>query len=268
MPHLLIDSILAHFPLAPASACAGWRQAGYLGGIGLGYIYTDWLAQIDYTTPDFSGFALTVGIFDPLNSLSDNNLNYASAGKKAPGVHGKISYTLPIAEGTKLYVSIAGITQQQNYYYTLPVVPAGVPSTYEYRGTGEDIFARLDVQGLEVFGYYYHAQGLGTTALFNLGAFGLGDTRTSKGYLAQVTYKFGALKVGANYGESKLDYADGADQAANPALVSSNRKETVGAYYSLTKNLTLLGELSRVKSKSAAGSNDATTVNVGAYLGF
>ena len=42
-----------------------------LGGIGLGYIYTDWLAQMDYTTPDFAGFNLTGGIFNPINSLSD-----------------------------------------------------------------------------------------------------------------------------------------------------------------------------------------------------
>ena len=37
-----------------------------LGSIGLGYIYTDWLAQINYTTPDYSGLKFTVGIFDPL----------------------------------------------------------------------------------------------------------------------------------------------------------------------------------------------------------
>ena len=40
-----------------------------LGSIGLGYIYTDWLAQIDYTTPDISGFKFTVGIFDPVEPL-------------------------------------------------------------------------------------------------------------------------------------------------------------------------------------------------------
>jgi hypothetical protein len=50
--------------------------------------------------------------------------------------------------------------------------------------------------------------------------------------------------------------------------VRSNRKDTVGVYYSLTKALTLLAEGSYVKDVSAAGSNHATTVNVGAYLGF
>ena len=143
------------------------------------------------------------------------------------------------------------------------------------RGTGVDLFAKLDVQDLEVFGYYYHASGLGTTALFNGGAFSfgtdLGDKRKSDGFLAQVTYKIGAVKLGAQYGESKLDYASGTDQLADVigALVSKNKKGTVGVYYSLTKNLTLLAEGSRTKSENhAGGSNDAATINAGAFLGF
>ncbi|HEV3179098.1 MAG TPA: hypothetical protein VGZ05_01405 [Steroidobacteraceae bacterium] len=244
----------------PGSAASPAPTNTTLGGIGLGYIYTDWLAQMDYTTPDLSGFSVTAGIFDPINSLSDPG---AVQPKKAPGVHAKVSYTMPISEATKLYLSATFLTQKQNYQVGVPAAP------YSYTGRGEDIFVKLDVQDWEVFGYYYHAEGLGTTALFNLGAFGLGETRTSKGYLLQTTYKFGPLKLGVNYGESKLDFANGADQLANPGLVSSNRKGTVGVYYSLTKALTLLAEASRTKSEAHfGGSNDATTVNVGAYLGF
>ncbi|MEZ5583089.1 MAG: hypothetical protein R3F37_10300 [Candidatus Competibacteraceae bacterium] len=33
-----------------------------LGGLGFGYVYTDRLSQINYTTPDFSGFKLTLSI--------------------------------------------------------------------------------------------------------------------------------------------------------------------------------------------------------------
>jgi predicted porin len=267
------DAILNDMTLpgvgAPGSAASAAPSNTTLGGIGFGYIYTDWLAQIDYTTPDFSGFSVTFGIFDPLNSLSDSNAGYDTAAKKAPGFHAKISLTLPFSDTTKLYVSVAGITQKQDYFYALPVIPAGLPTTYDYNGNGIDVFAKLDVANFEVFGYYYHASGLGTTALFNLGAFGFGDTRDSDGYLAQATYKFGALKIGVQYGESKLDYANSADQTANPALVSSNKKGTVGLYYSLTDNLTLLAEGSDVKSKShAGGENTATTINAGAFFKF
>src|ERR1700730_15805792 len=41
-----------------------------VGSIGFGYLYPDTLAQIDYTTPDIAGFNATIGIFDPLNSLT------------------------------------------------------------------------------------------------------------------------------------------------------------------------------------------------------
>ena len=253
------DAILADMTLlgvgAPGSAASAAPSNTTLGGIGFGYIYTDWLSQIDYTTPDLSGFKITVGVFDPINSLTDAGTVQA---KKAPGFHGKASYEMTISEGTKFYVSVAVLTQEQDY-----VSPGGTP--YDYRGTGEDLFAKFDMQGLEVFGYVYHADGLGTTALFNLGAAGLGNTRTSKGYLAQVTYKVGDVKFGANYGDSKLDKASGGDDLF---LVSDNKKGTLGVYYSLTKNLTLLGEVSRTKSESSAGSNDATTVNVGAFLAF
>src|SRR5438132_5895675 len=72
-----------------------------LGSIGLGYIYTDWLAQIDYTTPDFSGLNFTIGIFDPINAL----LVPDPVGKKAPGFHGKVAWTMPISNTMKFYGS-------------------------------------------------------------------------------------------------------------------------------------------------------------------
>jgi predicted porin len=242
----------------PGNAATPFPANTTLGGIGLGYIYTDWLAQIDYSTVDLSGFNATVGIFDPINSLTDP----APEPKQAPGLHAKVTYTMPLSGSDKLYVSVAGLTQKQRN------VSAGGTS-YSYTGNGVDVFAKVNVQDLEAFAYYYHADGLGTTALFLGGAFGLGQTRTSDGFLVQATYKIGAVKLGANYGESKLDFANAADQAANPTLLSKNKKGTVGVYYSLTKNLTLLGEVSRVTSDShAGGSNDATTVNVGAFLGF
>jgi len=227
-----------------------------LGGIGLGYIYTDWLAQMDYTTPDFAGFNATVGIFDPINSLTNGD---ATEPKKAPGFHGKVAWTLPIADGMKFYASATFITQQQDYV-------SAVFGPYSYTGTGYDLFAKIDVMDFEAFGYYYHGSGLGTTGLFVLSDDGLGHKRDSDGYMAQVTYKFGPLKVGVNYGDSRLDQATG---EFAPTLVRSNRKATGGLYYSLTKNLTLLGEYSNVRSKAqAGGSNTANTFNIGAFVGF
>jgi predicted porin len=276
------DAILNDMTLpgvgAPGSAATAAPSNTTLGGIGWGYIYTDWLAQIDYTTPDISGFKLTAGIFDPLNSLTEAAAGTCAAPvpncgvfvepKKAPGFHAKLSFTLPFSDTSKLYASVAGLTQKQNYNDT----SLGGLGSYNYTGNAVDVFVKLDISDLEVFGYYYHGTGVGTTALFLLGAYN-GQTRKSDGYLVQGTYKFGALKVGLQYGESKLDYANSADQAANPSLVSSNRKGTVGLYYSLTQNLTLLAEGSETKSYAHVGgpngdNNSGTTINAGAFFKF
>jgi hypothetical protein len=258
------DAILNDMTLpgvgAPGSAASAAPSNTTLGGIGFGYIYTDWLAQMDYTTPDISGFSFTVGIFDPLNSLSEP-ADATVEPKKAPGFHAKASFTLPLSDTTKLYASVAGLSQKQNY----DSVSLG---TYDYTGNAIDVFIRADISDLEVFGYYYHGTGVGTTALFLLGAY-QGQTRKSDGFLVQGTYKFGALKVGLQYGESKLDYANATDQADNPFLVSKNKKGTLGLYYSLTENLTLLAEGSEVKSDShSGGDNKATTINAGAFFKF
>lgn len=243
---------------APGAAASSAPANTTLGGIGFGYIYTDWLAQIDYTTPDIQGVSATFGVFDPVNSLSDGATVQP---KKAPGFHAKVSDTFAAGSG-KLYLSASVLTQEQDY--------ATGGTSYNYRGTGLDLFAKFDAQDLELIGYYYHGDGLGTTALFNLGAANvgasLGQTRTSDGFFVQGTYKLGQLKVGVNYGESKLDLASG---ETNAALVAKNKKFTGGVYFSLTKNLTLLGEFSNVKSDAqGGGSNSANTVNVGAFLGF
>jgi len=250
---------------APGSAATAAPANTTLGGIGFGYIYTDWLAQINYTTPKLSGFDFTVGVFSPINSLSEGTATVEP--KRAPGVHAKATYTLPFAEGDKLYLSVAYLTQQQ--YYEATATPTVAATPYNYSGNGVDVFGKLDIQAFELVGYYYHATGLGTTALFDSGAFGLGQTRKSDGFFAQVTYAFGPLKVGVNYGRSNLDFANSADAVANPNLVSSNRKGTIGLYYSLTKNLTLLAEGSQVKAYAqSSASNSATTVNVGAFFKF
>ena len=229
-----------------------------LGSIGFGYIYTDTLAQMDYTTPDFAGFNVTLGIFDPVNSLTEAG---TATPKKAPGFHGKATYTTPMGSDAKLYLSASFLTQKQNY------VAGTIPGSFN--STGFDVNAKVDVAGFEFFGSYYHGKGMGTTGLFVLADDGFGNARKSDGYLLQGTYKIGAVKLGVNYGVSKLDYANNADALAIPNLLSENSKVTGGVYYSLTKNLTLLAEISSVKTQAHNDfENKSTNGNVGAYLGF
>lgn len=241
-----------------------------LGGIGFGYIYTDWLSQIDYTTPDFGGANFTAGIFSPLNSLTGPG---AAQSKSAPGFHAKLAWKGTFGD-TKVALSATGIEQQQKY------TAAGTSGSWQ--GSGGDVFGKVDMAGFELVAGGYYAKGLGTTGLFIFGADATGDARTSYGYLVQGTYKVGPTKFGIQYGVSRLATTS-ADRSANvlinnPFLVAANEKVTGGVYYDLTKNLMLLGEISWVQdlahtsSTSADGNfgntNTGVTGNVGVFLAF
>jgi predicted porin len=241
-----------------------------LGGIGFGYIYTDWLAQMNYTTPDFSGANFTLGIFDPLDSLTGPG---APDVKPAPGVHAKLAWKGTF-DDLKVSLSATGIEQQQRYELATTPVTTG-----SWQGTGGDVFAKIDYQGLSLMASGYYGKGLGTTALFTLASDVNGNRRTSYGYLVQATYKIDQVKFGVNYGVSRLAFANNAvDRAADPFLVAVNEKVTGGVYYDLTKNLMLLGEVSWVQSLahtnsisadgSIGNSNTGVTANIGAFLAF
>jgi predicted porin len=218
-----------------------------LGSIGLGYIYTDWLGQINYTTPDLHGLKITLGAFDPLEPITQGT----STPEASPGFHGKIAY-----KQDAFYVSASFITQKHN----------GVANVGDFDSSGFDVGGKVTLGSLEFLGWYYAGKGMGTTALYLRGATAAGAERDSDGFLAQVTYKLGDTKLGINYGESNLDLASG---EAPSDLVQTNKKYTLGAYHSLTENLTLLGEFSDVNSEAHNGiENDASNFNVGAYLSF
>lgn len=218
-----------------------------LGSIGLGYIYTDWLAQMNYTTPDFGGFKFTVGIFDPVEPITQG----AATPKTSPGFHGKVAYKSDI-----FYASATFISQKQE----------GVTNVGDFDSTGFDIGAKVTLGDFEVLGWYYMGEGMGTTALYNLGATATGQERDSDGFLAQVTYKLGDTKLGLNYGVSNLDLASG---EVTSTLVESNEKYTVGVYHNLTENLTLLAEFTDVNAEAHSGlENDGSNFNIGAYLSF
>jgi predicted porin len=218
-----------------------------LGSIGLGYIYTDWLGQINYTTPDFSGFKLTVGIFDPLEPITQGT----PTPEGSPGFHGKVAYT-----NGPIYVSATYIMQKHE----------GVTDIDDFDSRGFDVGGKVTLGSFEVLGWYYSGKGMGTTGLYLFGSAPGGRERDSDGFLAQVTYKLGSTKIGLNYGQSNLDLASG-ELASD--LVETNEKFTVGAYHSLTEALTLLAEFTDVKAESHNGiENDGSNFNIGAYLSF
>ena len=228
-----------------------------LGSIGLGYIYTDWLAQIDYTTPDFFGAKASIGIFDPLNTLSQ-----IPASKKAPGIQAKIAYTMG-----PLYLSASGLYQQQRDTEATDINLPGTNGNYSSWAT--DFGGKYDIAGFEVAGWYYVGKGVGTTGLFVNSDDGQGDPRDSNGYLAQVTYKYMQTKFGINYGQSVLKAASGDVGIARANLVGKNDKVTLGVYQDLTANLLLFVEFTRTASLNQLGQENASrNADIGAFLKF
>lgn len=235
-----------------------------LGSIGLGYIYTDWLSQIDYTTPAILGAKVTVGIFDPLNTLGQVPANHST-----PGFQAKIAYTMG-----SLYLSASGLLQRSRILCNDTSLAPGacgaapVPATsyISYTSDAFDIGGKYDLGPLEVLGWYYRGKGVGTTGLFVLSHDALGTPRSSEGLLAQVTYKIlPATKLGVNYGDSKLD-GTGIDPGT---LVERNSKWTLGAYQNLTDNLLLTGEFTRISSVNDTGQeNSSWNLDVGLFLKF
>jgi predicted porin len=237
-----------------AGGMAGANPANTsLGSIGLGYIYADTLAQMNYTTPDFSGFKLTVGIYDALEPIGASAPSGADA---APGFHAKATWT----NGT-VYLSSAGLYQKNNFS------DADGTGNTDFKTRAIDFGGKVTLGAFEVLGWYYTGKGIGTTALLLLPVDpATNNERKSDGFLAQATYKIGDTKLGVNYGESNLHKASG---EADSSLVKKNSKVTVGAYHSLTKNLTLLAEFTDGKSKAHDGDEiKSSSFNVGAFLSF
>lgn len=243
-----------------------------LGSIGYGYIYTDWLAQINYTTPDINGVKVTVGIFDPLEQLPTVT---GPTPKPTPGFHGKIVYK----PNDTLYLSASFLWEKQDFQRCCDITGAFLSGQrVTFNGSGVDAGGKYDftgvVAGLEVAAWLYYAKGLGTTGLFINSVDtlptspGYGEPRKSYGGLGQITYKIPAtnLKVGVNYGTSRMSRADG---EINPTLVKDNGKVSLGVYEQLTPNLLLLAEGTPMWTKDQAGEeNKAWVANIGAFVSF
>lgn len=223
-----------------------------LGRIGTGYIYTDFQPQITWTSPSFGGLQASIGVFEPLSSLTG-----PAEANKQPGFQAKLVYDGKLGGiGTRLW--LAGITQKHN-------VIAGP----DYTGSGFDTGAKITVGPVTFVGTYYAGSGLGTTALNLFDTDGLGNKRDSSGFYLQALATFGKFSVGGSYGESSLDYANAADAIANPTLVDTNSSYVGQLRYGLTGWVTLLGEYIHTKSKAHNGNRaSSNALAAGAIIFF
>jgi predicted porin len=279
------DAILDDMTLLGVGSAGGNLAPGNtsLGRIGIGYIYTDWLPQITYTTPKFMGFTASVGAFTPLD---DGSYTVHAS----PQWQGQIAYGFgdPKSDPVTGKVWFDAVTQQAKAPSSCsPTVSvciatnnaAGISNSVH--GTGVDGGVKVDFAGFEAVAYGYYGKGIGTTGLYILAVSAGGNERESDGGYVQLSYKIDRLKIGASWGTSQLKLAhDEEAYGINPLtgfstgtnasdLVHWNESGVFGLYYSLTKSLTLVGEYVDTESR-AWNANEAKEKDValGAILFF
>jgi predicted porin len=224
---------------APVQATQRGRVA--LGHIGAGYTYVGSYGQIVYSSPSMNGFGFSGGVFSPV----DNTGLYDS--RSAPQVQAQFSYT-----GTDLHAWLGAKTQR--FYST---VPGATPDSFTM-AVGE-LGASYKIGAFGVLGNIQTGRGVGILAD--------GDQSNAKGinYLIQGTFQAtDKLKLGLSAGESRNK-----DDLATNADFKSNTNYTAGAYYALTKSVTLSFELSQTRSKDFEGQSARLNgANIGGFVFF
>src|SRR5437879_808443 len=260
------DAILSDMTLLGVGSGAGAIRGGNttLGRIGVGYIYTDWIPQISYASPNYGGFQYSAGVFQGMDVVNfSGNANSATLTQhEEPGLQAKASYEWGGRISGKAWVG--GLSQKVKARST-DNAPAGASVS----GHAFDIGAKVNSGGLEGVLYAYTGDGIGTTAIgFDAAAFAGGTLakRKSKGWYAQGTYKMGKWKPGISYGVSKLDLAS---NETSPNLVKENKSLVLGLYYSLTPSLNLVAEYIPTTAKNQAGDEvKDKVIALGAILFF
>src|SRR5712692_5840015 len=125
------DAILADMTLLGVGSGGAFLGGNTtLGRIGVGYIYTDWIPQISYSSPKYGGFQYSAGVFQGMDVFPfSGNANSASlTAHEQPGLQAKGSYEWAGTVGGKAWVS--GMTQKFQARAgdaTAAVVPVPIP---------------------------------------------------------------------------------------------------------------------------------------------
>src|SRR5713101_8695335 len=102
------DAILADMTLLGVGSGGAFLGGNTtLGRIGVGYIYTDWIPQITYSSPKYGGFQYSAGVFQGMDLFNFSGLatSATATGHDQPGLQAKGSYEWTGTVGGKAWVS-------------------------------------------------------------------------------------------------------------------------------------------------------------------
>ena len=267
------EAILNDFTLLGAGSTNGNVGPGSvtLGRIGLGYIYTDFIPQISWTSPSFDGLQFGVGMFTPLSDVVSTTLGFNGSGAAifsapltghgAPQFQTKLTYKVPTKGKIKTNLWTNFMTQSLEANNGDTVDPyLTIPVGQSVQSWGIDYGAKLSIGAADFVAYGYNGSGIGTEGLYFLSTSPAGQTRGSQGYYLQGTYTFvKKLVVGLSYGQSNLILASGeltSPYSADSLAITRYNASYVGQVrYGLTKWVNLVGEYTHTRSESQARVN-------------
>lgn len=253
------DAILSDMTLLGVGTGGGGVGNSTLGRIGSGYLYADWVGQIQYMSPNWNGFSFGVAARQSWGNADNSDL----------GFDAKASYEWGGDVSGKAWIG----------YINQDGIDTGTGTTHtEDRADAWEIGAKINVASFGLVGYYYDGQGMGSSAVAggNLPLSGLlvnpGERDVDGGYVqATWTAPFGT-KFGVSWGESNIDKKTSLGDTGD----YTNESWIVGVYHPLTKSLNLVAEytdteydnIGNVKGNSNVSDGEAKTLALGAILFF
>ena len=302
------DAILQDMTLLGVGSGAQGDGHTTLGRIGVGYLYADWKAQVQYTSPNMNGFTFTAALVDPWEAGSNAGTytepngemeDYSRGRVRGPdgetqeqdnyGFEAKLNYDYAMGDTSlKLW---AGYIRQD-----IDFADDGDDETNDSaEADGYDIGFKWGYGSFDVVGYYYDGEGIGTTGFLLDGLDAEGNERDSDGFYIQGRYRLptGTL-LGLSYGESSLDETaeDRGERAEDEAriaaaiaarenddtvmiptpvynLVDTNESVIVGLYHPIGEALNLVLEYTDTESESHSGiTQEEQTLAIGAIMFF
>ena len=215
------NAILSDMTLIGAGAPVQATQRGRvtLGHIGAGYTYLGHYGQITYSAPASSPVGVTVGLYSPVDNGGGD------IATRSPQLQGVASVS---GSGMKGWVGA-------KYQELKPVVGS------KYHVEGVEVGGSFSGSGFGLLANFQDGKALGVLADGDAG-----DTKQTNYFLQATVNPSSAVKIGLNFGESKLKEGAGTSLEKNTNL-------TLGLYYSLTKSVTLVAEVSQTKSTAFNG---------------
>jgi hypothetical protein len=233
-----------------------------LGRIGLGYLYTDFQAQISWTLPDLGyGFNAKIGIFDPNDVTADTAAVSATEGS-SPRVEAQVTWNGSIFntgiganfwidgsyQNTERTTAQARTMSNRNIAGNANGMDTSVDQETDVESAGVGFGTKLTYEGfaLVATGFYGNAMGIRGQhtlgASTSVGALDDGGTeRKSYGGYIQGTFDFGqGTSVGYSYGGNYLQRT-GSDMN-NLGTMNYQTMHSGMIWHNVTDNFRLIAE--------------------------